>query len=413
MHWIIKTALLTTLFHFTPVRAEIELLHWWTSKGEIKALNTLKKQLNDHDYQMVSTSVIGGGGDTATTVLQARALAGNTPNIAQIEGPSIKAWDAIGILHDLNNTAKKHQWNKTLNTLAKKINQTENGYVALPLTLHRMNWLWVNHDLLTQLALDVPVTWPELFIAMDKAKRHHIEPLAIGKQPWQIAQLFESLVIAYGGVDFYQQAMVNLDKTAISSQKMQEIFKQFRRLSLLVGEQLADHKWETATQYLAQDKALFQIGGDWILGELIALNIDVPNKIGCYVAPQTQGVFLYNMDSFIFMSRPDFTFQQANDLANVLADKTFQSQFNKVKGAIPVRNDIDLSGFNVCQQQASQDLEFALIHNLAVPSMTDSMAVNPIKQQAINNELFQFFKNDSLNSKAVIRRIIAIASSDN
>ncbi|PSU47736.1 carbohydrate ABC transporter substrate-binding protein [Photobacterium frigidiphilum] len=413
MHWIIKTALLTTLLHFTPVRAEIELLHWWTSKGEIKALNTIKKQLNDHDYQMVSTSVIGGGGDTATTVLQARALAGNTPNIAQIEGPSIKAWDAIGILHNLNNTAKKHQWNETLNPLAKEINQTENGYVALPLTLHRMNWLWVNHDLLTQLALDVPVTWPELFIAMDKAKRHHIEPLAIGKQPWQIAQLFESLVIAYGGVDFYQQAMVNLDKTAISSQEMQEIFKQFRRLSLLVGEQLADHKWETATQYLAQDKALFQIGGDWILGELIALNIDVPKKIGCYVAPQTQGVFLYNMDSFIFMSRPDFTVQQANDLANVLADKTFQSQFNKVKGAIPVRNDIDLSGFNVCQQQASQDLEFALIHKLAVPSMTDSMAVNPIKQQAINNELFQFFKNDSIDSKAVIRRIIAIASSDN
>jgi len=413
MHWTIKATLLSTLFYLPAVSAEVELLHWWTSKGEKNALAILESQLTTHHYIMANASVIGGGGDSAMTVLQARALAGNTPHIAQIEGPSIQSWDAIGILHNLNATAEQQQWDTTLNPLAKQINQTSNGYVALPLTLHRMNWLWVNHDVLSQISADVPTTWAELFVIMEKAKEHNITPLAIGKQPWQIAQLFENLVISYGGVEFYKKAMVNLDEPVISSPKMQDIFHHFRHLSQLVGESLVNQKWETATQYLAEDKALFQIGGDWILGELTALNIDVPKKIGCYVSPQTEGVFLYNMDSFVFMPRPDFNTQQANALATTLADKSFQSAFNQAKGSIPVRNDIDLANFNPCQQQAHRDFTFALAHHLAVPSMTDSMAVNPIKQQAINRELFQFFKDDSITIDSVIRRIIAISSSDN
>ncbi|PLX58134.1 MAG: carbohydrate ABC transporter substrate-binding protein, partial [Vibrio alginolyticus] len=79
----------------------VEFLHWWTSDGEQQALQTLKAQLKQHDIELLQSPVLGGGGDSAMTVLQARALAGNPPSFAQIEGPSIKAWDAIGILHNV------------------------------------------------------------------------------------------------------------------------------------------------------------------------------------------------------------------------------------------------------------------------------------------------------------------------
>ncbi|MCA2493282.1 carbohydrate ABC transporter substrate-binding protein, partial [Vibrio sp. 2175-1] len=51
----------------------VEFLHWWTSDGEQQALQTLKAQLKRHDIELLQSPVLGGGGDSAMTVLQARA----------------------------------------------------------------------------------------------------------------------------------------------------------------------------------------------------------------------------------------------------------------------------------------------------------------------------------------------------
>ncbi|ANU38836.1 ABC transporter substrate-binding protein [Vibrio scophthalmi] len=391
--------------------AEVEFLHWWTSKGEIKALEALENQLQHHDIQLRHSAILGGGGDSAMTVLQARALAGNTPDVAQIEGPSIKAWDDVGIVHTINETALKHQWDENLHPLTISINKSANGYVALPITLHRLNWMWVNHRLLDQLELQVPTTWPEMFQAMEKAQQANLLPLAVGEQSWQIASLFESLVIASGGVDFYHKALVELKRDHIDSEQMRLALRQLRKIASFVEPLQPNQNWDTATQSLIDNKALFQLGGDWILGDLLASDVKVPQQIGCYPAPQSHSAFLYNMDSFIFMDAPDFSQQQAVEVANALADKTFQARFNQIKGSVPVRTDIDLSAFNPCQRQSAQDFIQASKNGLAIPSMSDSMAVNPIAQQAINSEIFNYYRNPNVTEEAVLRRIIAIAQS--
>ncbi|EGU46298.1 putative binding protein component of ABC sugar transporter [Vibrio ichthyoenteri ATCC 700023] len=408
-----KKTLLTLLMtsFSTPILAEVEFLHWWTSKGEIKALAALEQQLQQHNIPLRHSPILGGGGDSAMTVLQARALAGNTPDVAQIEGPSIKAWDDVGIVHTINETAQKHQWDDNLYPLIININKSANGYVALPITLHRLNWMWVNHTVLAQLELQIPKTWPEMFQAMEKAQQANRLPLAIGEQSWQIALLFESLVIASGGVDFYHKALVELKRDHIDSEQMRLALRQLRKLASFVKPQQPNQNWDTATQLLVSDQALFQLGGDWILGDLIASDVKVPQQIGCYPTPQSHHAFLYNMDSFIFMDAPDFTQQQAVEVANVLADKQFQAKFNQMKGSIPVRTDIDLSGFNPCQIQSYNDFQQAMKNGLAIPSMGDSMAVNPVAQQAINSEIFNYYRNADVTEEAVLRRIIAIAQS--
>lgn len=395
-----------------PVYANVEFLHWWTSDGEQQALNVLEKQLTSHGLALSPSPVLGGGGDSAMTVLQARALAGNPPSFAQTEGPSIKSWDAIGILHDVNSVAQKHHWDETLYPLARDINKTQNGYVALPLTLHRLNWMWVNHKLLSSLGQPVPKTWQQMFTTMELAKRSGISPLAVGEQPWQIAMLFENLVISTGGVEFYTKAMVELQKESIDSEPLRLALRQLRRISLLVENSLPDTKWDTATRALASDQALFQLGGDWILGELMANNIDVPNDVGCYATPESDGVFLFNMDSLIFMASKSFSSSQANYAADILADKDFQRDFNQIKGSIPVREDIDISDFNPCQTQSYQDFQVGTTNNKVVPSMIDSMAVNPVAQQAINSAIFRFYRDKDLKPDTVIKRIIAIAESN-
>tara|TARA_Y100001960_G_C14699315_1_gene840737 strand:- start:61 stop:1293 length:1233 start_codon:yes stop_codon:yes gene_type:complete len=403
---------LSTFTLVSPAYADVEFLHWWTSQGEQQALSVLTQQLHQHDIKLAPSPVLGGGGDSAMTVLQARALAGNPPSFAQIEGPSIKAWDAIGILYDVNSVAKANNWDTTLYPLSKQINKTENGYVALPLTLHRLNWLWVNHRLLNEINQPIPTTWQAMFAVMERAKEQGIPPLAVGEQPWQIAQLFENLVIATGGVDFYTKAMVELDPQSIDSVTLKSALQQFRRLSLLINNQLPDTKWDTATTALANNQALFQLGGDWILGDLMAKGIQVPEQIGCYPAPESDDVFLYNMDSLIFMASKPFDKQEANRVANALANKEFQAKFNRAKGSIPVRMDIELSDFNPCQIKSYDAFKQGLAHRKAVPSMIDSMAVNPVAQQAINSEIFRFYRNKELTEETLIKRIIAIAGSN-
>lgn len=394
-----------------PVFAQLEFQHWWTSGGESAALEVLLSHLEEHDIEVDASPIEGGGGNSSLMVLQARALAGNTPHLAQIEGASIKAWGAIGILHSIDSIAQKQQWETTLIPLAKKFNKTQDGYVALPITLHKMNWLWSNQSLLSQLDLKVPSSWEQLISTMQVAKSRGITPLAIGKQPWQIAQLFEHISIATGGAEFYRQALVELNPVALKSPEMEKTVQHFRKLSSVTGYSLPDKHWDELTNMLVNDQALFQIGGDWILGELLYRGIKVPDKIHCSPTPGTEKVFVYNMDSIMFMDRWDFPQSQALQLAEILSQPSFQKVFNMRKGAIPVHSNISLEGFNQCQIDSSRYLKEAIAANTAVPSMIDSMAINPIKQNAITNELFRFFINPNLDENLLIKRLVAIAES--
>lgn len=399
-----------TLYAYSSY-AEVELQHWWTSKGEQAALQVLVTHLKKHNIDVDTSPVKGGGGDSSLMVLQARALAGNTPHFAQIEGASIKAWDAIGILHDINPIAEKHNWDNTLTPLAIQFNKTDNGYVALPITLHKMNWLWSNRNLLNQLDLKVPTNWDELIKAMRTAKSQGVVPLAIGRQPWQIAQLFEHIAISIGGTTFYQQALVDLDTQALNSAQMNKVVSRFRELSSITGNKTPKRSWDEAARLLANEQALFLMGGDWILGELMSLGVSIPDKITCTPTPGTENVFVYNMDSFIFMNKPGFSQASALVIADALADSNFQVKFNQVKGSIPVHKGVPLEGFNPCQKAAVSYLHEALKGNNAVPSMIDSMAVNPVKQNAITNELFRFFTDTRVDNELLIKRLLAIAES--
>lgn len=55
----------------------MEVLHWWTSGGEAKAVETLKEQVKKDGFVWKDNAVAGGGGAAAMTVLKTRAISGN------------------------------------------------------------------------------------------------------------------------------------------------------------------------------------------------------------------------------------------------------------------------------------------------------------------------------------------------
>src|SRR5215208_5480237 len=94
----------------TANAAEVEVLHWWTSGGEAKALDVLKKNLEAQGVTWKDMPVAGGGGTQAMAALRARVPAGDPPTAVQMLGFDIKDWAEQGVLGDLNKIAADNNW---------------------------------------------------------------------------------------------------------------------------------------------------------------------------------------------------------------------------------------------------------------------------------------------------------------
>ena len=199
----------------------VEVLHWWTSGGEAKAVGELKSAFEAQGGTWVDSPIAGGGGDAAMTALRARVVAGNPPTAVQLKGPGIQEWANEGSLNDVDDVAKSEGWDAVLPPVLADIMKYQGKYVAAPVNIHRVDWIWANPEVLAKVGVtEVPGTWDEFNAVADKLKAAGITPLAHGGQPWQDATLFEVVALGVGGADFYRSALVNLDKTALTSDTM-------------------------------------------------------------------------------------------------------------------------------------------------------------------------------------------------
>jgi glucose/mannose transport system substrate-binding protein len=183
---------------------EVQMLHWWTSGGEAAALNVLKQDLAKQGYAWKDVPVSGGGGDAAMTALKAMAAAGNYPTASQMLGYTVLDYAQAGKLGDISDTAKKEGWDKVVPAPLQKFTVYNGKWVAVPVNIHSVNWLWISKPVLDKIGGTEPKTMDELFALLDKAKAAGVTPLALGGQNWQEATLFDSVVEATGGPDFYK-----------------------------------------------------------------------------------------------------------------------------------------------------------------------------------------------------------------
>ena len=132
---------------------EVEVLHWWTSGGEAKAVTALKATLQAKGDSWKDFAVAGGGGDSAMTVLKSRVVSGNAPTAAQIKGPSLQEWAGEGVLASIDDVAKADKWDEALPKVVSDIMKYKGSYIAAPVNVHRVNWVWANPVSYTHLTL--------------------------------------------------------------------------------------------------------------------------------------------------------------------------------------------------------------------------------------------------------------------
>lgn len=396
-HCVIATAI-----PLTSWAAKVEALHWWTSGSEAAALEVIKQSLEQQGHQWQDFAIVGGGGDSAMTVLRTRAMSGNPPASAQIKGPDIQEWASLGLLQPLNSLSQ--DWPEIFPATVTQYLRYQDDYVAVPFNIHRVNLLWLNKAIFDELNLTPPQTWDE-FIATSQAitKAGYIG-FAHGLQPWQDTLLFENVAIAKLGAQTYRQIFVDHQITPNDHNKLIAVFKQLRALRAIVDNQAIDRNWDTNIRLLADKKAGMVLMGNWAKGELHLLGLTPNQDYLCLAAPQTAKAFSYNIDTFVFFKhhQQDDTQQAQQALANTIANPKIQIAFNQLKGSIPARQDIASEHFDLCSQQDIKDFQ----QLERIPSLAQGMANTGLTQNALVDVVSHFFNNPKISPEQAVQQLL-------
>ncbi len=395
----------TAVAHAADVK-EVQMLHWWTSGGEAAALNVLKQDLAKEGYAWKDVPVAGGGGDAAMTALKAMVAAGNYPTASQMLGYTVLDYAQAGVMGDLTETAKKEGWDKSVPAALQKFSVYDGKWVAAPVNVHSVNWLWINKAVMDKIGGTEPKTFDDLIALLEKAKAAGVVPLALGGQNWQEATMFDSIVESTGGPEFYKKAMNDLDEEALKSDTMKKSFDNLAKIIKYVDPNFSGRDWNLATAMVIKGDALVQVMGDWAKGEFVAAK-KTPNKdFLCYRFPGTEGSVIYNSDMFGMFKVPEDRKAAQVALATATLSKSFQSAFNVVKGSVPARTDVPDTDFDACGKKGIADLKAANEKGTLFGSLAQGYGAPPAIANAYKDVVSKFVHGQIKTSDEAVKQLV-------
>jgi glucose/mannose transport system substrate-binding protein len=394
----------------TQVHAQksVEVLHFWTSGGEAAALNVLKSNLDKQGIKWNDMPVSGGGGEQAMTTLRARVTSGNPPAAVMLMGYDLTDWAKQGMLTDLSPLAKKENWDKSVPSAVQRFTKYDGKWVAAPLAIHSINWVWANKDVLAKSGVTGELkTWDEFIAAAEKVQKAGFVALAHGGQPWQEATVFDSVVLATGGADFYRKALIELDPKYLGSATMEKVITRMGQLRKLVDKDFSGRDWNVASGMVISGKAGFQIMGDWAKGEFSNAKKEPGKDYSCFPLPGTQGSVSFLSNQFAMFKVAAEKAESQNAMASASFDPKVQSNFNVLKGSIPARTDVSDTDFDICGKLAIKELSNASKNNTLVGSMAHGHAAPTAIKNAFYDVITRQFNGQIDAKKAVAEMVVA------
>jgi glucose/mannose transport system substrate-binding protein len=379
------------------------ILHQWSEGSDAAAIAKLGEMFTAAGGKWEQTSIAG---HTANTLAKLRAdvVAGNAPPAVQLKGPEIAEWNETGMTANLDDLAKAEGWDKVVAPELLPVMKPTGHWVAAPMNIHRINWLWASSKALEKAGIkELPKTWAEFNADCDKVVAAGLKCIAHFSQDWTDSTTFE--VVVYGqNIDLFRKAFVEGDTTAMRSPEMVKAFEQMRLMvSKYMDPGIAGRDYDTATSMIAKGEAAFMIMGDWQIGIFTAAGLKTPADFQCAQAPTDWGKpgFILNSDSVAFFKQTDPDYISGQKLlAQLILSPKFQTVFNQTKGSIPARLDVDLSkGFNACQQLSQKDLEASIAAKTLVRSFAHNMTILQKYRGAAMDVITSFVNNPKMTAK--------------
>jgi glucose/mannose transport system substrate-binding protein len=331
-----------------------EVMHWWVSAGESAAVKQIANAYDAAGGVWKDNAIAGG--EVAIPAIISRITGGNPPTAAQMPlGKQLDDLVAQGLLAPLDDYAKETDFLNNIPEVFKKAVVYPDGHMyALPINDHGHNWVWYNKQVLADAGAKEPVTWDDMFAALDALKaKGNVVPLAVGAQPWQLGQTFFSVLLTKEGSDLYFKLFRDLDVDAVNTPEFKDAVATFLKLRDYSDPGAANREWNVAANMVITGKAGFQFMGDWAKGEYLAAGQTPGKEFGCQILGNGDGkqLFTVSSDAFIFpVNKAPGQADAQKLLAETMMSKDVQIAFNSKKGSVPARLDVDTSKLDACAQ---------------------------------------------------------------
>jgi glucose/mannose transport system substrate-binding protein len=396
--YTLSIALISSTAAYAQQKAEV--LHWWTSAGESASVRVFAEQFTKAGGTWVDNAIAGGV--NARTAGINRMVGGNPPTMMQFNtGKQFDELVSNDLVRDVDQQAQAGKWRQIMPKPIVDATVREGKFFAVPVNVHGQNWMFYNTKIFADAGLEPPKTFPELIASGEKLKTKGIIPIALGGQPNWEHNLFRAVVVGHGGADMFRQLYGTRKPDVVKSPKFKETVEIFGKMRGLVDPASPGRNWNDATALVITNKAAMHFNGDWAKGEFIAAGQTAGKEYGCTVVGQEPKLVIGG-DVFVFPATKDkAVLETQNKLIQVLLDPATQIEFNKKKGSIPVRMDVDVSSMDTCAQKSH-----AILSDPA--NQVESMEIlsPPNFSGAMQDAVTQYWNNPNMSADAFIEKIV-------
>ena len=333
-----------------PAAKELTVYHWWTAGGEKQAMDVIFKHFSaaNPDIKIVDNPVAGGGGITLKTVMQGMLAAGIPPDTFQtLSGSELKMYVDGNYLDPVDDIWTAQNLDTNYPAVVGRMVTFNGKKMAIPVSIHRANWLFYNVPLFEELGLKPPTNVDELIAVAKtiKTKKPDVSPIGLGtRDKWTAVFLFDVVLLSVGGADKYEQFYTGQLDVA-TDPTIKTAFEKYKELIPYLYPYHGAKIWSDIPGPLAEGQIGMYVLGDFAAGQLVAGGYkEGTDWEGVAFPGGDKEVFLMIVDCFTRptgIKHPD----AATAWLNNLTVPATQAEFTIIKGSIAAHKDVPASNY--------------------------------------------------------------------
>lgn len=347
--------------------SHLELYSWWTSAGEAEALDALLSEFQAAYPRVTVTNAAATDPTSARDRLRHRMNRGEPPDTFQaISGVDLLTWVKDGKMEPLGDVFLEEGLTGVFPEAVLETLRYEGEIYAIPANIERDNNLYYNSEILEQAGLSPPRDLSAFYEACEVLHEKGVVPLAVPAAGWVLSLiLFENLMPALLGGEYYLDFFAG--RAEVGGGELEELFSEFDRVLACSNVKSASASWAENGDLVREGGAALYVMGDWAKGYFEGARDAEGGAAPAWQAGRDFGVVpaFGSEEYFVFNSavfglprgaqHPD----AARAFLGVLGSVEGQEAFNRVKGSVPARTDVDLDVFDEIIGKAVADFEAA------------------------------------------------------
>jgi len=381
--------------------ADVDVIHSWAEGGDMRALSAIKKILNDNGHHWVDKQP---SADILSDV-NTRLSKNNPPTAAAIAGVKRHNFAKNSVLADLSSVAKKQRWQSVLPKAINQLSQVNNIPSAAVISVARTNTLWVNKQMIEQAGVyQQPKSWNEFFDCCKSLQSMGYTALAHSNQDWQIATVFESVVVSVCGAQWYRDSFCK----GTGVDELIPALEAFKGLKIHCADDPVGKDWTLLASDIISGRAAIQIMGDWAKGEYQASNLELGEDYLCWTFPGHSEDYVFASDTLLMFKQSDKKRHKAQmEFAEILMSKQGQIDYNNQKGSIPTRQDIETNQLDAYGKISHSSFLKADQSDQLAPSAIHNMALQDDKKLALIAAIEQYWHDDLMSANQAAQMILS------